>query len=415
MDVIVPSKKRRWRVYLGAFGAVAAIAGVTGSVHQMAQAAPAVARSAVWIDRVQRGQFLREVNAPGTLVSDEVRLVTTRATGIVDRVHAKPGAEVDADTLLIELTNPDLEFAALEAATLVKEARAELLDVRANLGIRRIEQRSTLENAKFEYREALRRSKVSQALVEQNAVSRLDAEQQRERREELEQLIEFHEEHAHVLDSGALAQTAAQRARVEGLRAQADLRAAQFAALKVHAGAPGVLAELEAEVGQQVTIGELLGKVINPLKLKAALRVPEAHAKEVAVGQPVTVTIQNDDVTGRVTRIDPGVREGAVRVEVSFANALPGSARLDLSVDGRIEIERVNGALFMGKPASAAAHETIALFKLTPDGRHAARVAVRLGRSSVRSVEVLSGLGEGDRVILSDLSEWDHEGRIQLE
>jgi multidrug efflux pump subunit AcrA (membrane-fusion protein) len=415
MDVVVAKKKRRWGSYLGVAGVLVALAGVTGGVHRLGQAAPLVPRSSVWIDRVQRGQFLREVNAPGTLVSDEVRLLTARATGIVDRVHLKPGATVEPDTLLLELSNPDLEFAALEAATAVKEARAELLDLQASVGIRRIEQRTALENAKVEYREALRRSKVSEALVGQNAVSKLDAEQQRERKDELEQLIRFHEEHTHVLESGAAAQATAQRARVEGLRAQADLRAAQFAGLKVRAGAAGVLAELEVEVGQQVTIGGLLGKVIDPQKLKAELRVPEAQAEDVAVGQLVRVAIQNDEALGRVTRIDPGVRQGAVRVEVSFDRPLPAGARLDLSVDARIEIERVQGALFTGKPASAGANETVGLFKLAADGQSAERVSVKLGRSSVHSVEVLSGLREGDRVILSDMSEWDHDNRIQLE
>jgi multidrug efflux pump subunit AcrA (membrane-fusion protein) len=364
---------------------------------------------------VQRGAFVREVNAPGSLVSDEVRLVTARATGIVARVHAKPGATVAEATLLVELTNPDLEFAALEAATLVKEARAALLDVEASLGIRRIEQRTALEKAKAEFREAQRRSLASDRLVAQNVVAKLDAEQQRERRDELAQLIRFHEEHVQVLEAGAAAQAAAQRARVEGLRAQAELRAAQFAALQIRAGAVGLLAELDAEVGQQVATGALLGKIIQPDKLKAELRVPEAQAKDVAVGQTVRVTIQKEDVLGRVTRIDPGVREGAVRVDVSFDGRLPASARLDLSVDGRILIEQVDNALYTGKPASAGAHETVGLFKLAADGRSAARAQVRLGRTSVSAVEVLDGLREGDRVILSDMSEWNHVDRIELE
>ena len=239
-------------MYLGGIAAIAVLVAVTGSVHRLGQAAPQVARGGLWIDQVQRGAFMREVTAPGSLVSDEVRLVTARATGIVARVNAKPGATVAADSLLVELTNPDLEFAALEAATVVKEARAALLDVEASLGIRRIEQRTALEKAKVEYREAQRRSLASDRLAAQNAVAKLDAEQLRERRDELGQLIQFHEQHAQVLEAGAEAQATAQRARVEGLRAQADLRAAQFAALQVRAGAAGVLAELDAEVGQQV-------------------------------------------------------------------------------------------------------------------------------------------------------------------
>jgi HlyD family secretion protein len=413
MDVVVP-KRRRWKPYLGGVVALAALAGVTGAVRQLGSAAPQVARSAVWIDAVRRGQFLREVNAPGSLISDEVRLVTARATGVVDRVHVKPGATVTADTLLLELSNPDLEFAALEIATQVKEARAALLDVQAGLAIKRIEQRTVVENAKVEYREALRRSKASDALAG-NAVATLDAEQLRERKNELQQLVAYNEEHAQALEKGAAAQTAAQNARIEGLRAQAELRAAQSAGLQVRAGAPGVLMELAAEVGQQVSLGTLLGKVINPLKLKAELRVPESQAQGVATGQPVRVKIQNEEVTGRVTRIDPGVREGAVRVEVSFEGPLPAGARLDLSVDGRIELERVDGALYTGKPANAGERQTLGLFRLAANGLSAERTQVRLGRTSVSAVEVLGGLREGDRVILSDMSEWEGSDRIELE
>ena len=414
MDVVVP-RKRGWGPMVGIAAAAALLLGITAGVQRLAQAAPRVARGGLWIDRVQRGVFLREVSAPGSLVSDEVRLVTARATGIVARVHVKPGATVAADTLLLELTNPDLEFAALEAATSVKEARAALLDVEASLGIRRIEQRTALEKARVEFREAQRRAAASEQLAVRDAVATLDAAQLRERRDELAQLIRSHEEHSQVLEAGAAAQVAAQRARVEGLRAQADLRATQFEALQVRAGAAGVLAELDVEVGQQIAIGAPLGKVIDPQKLKAELRVPEAQAKDVAVGQSVQVTIQDEDVPGRMTRIEPGVRQGAVLVEVAFEGELPASARLDLSVDGRIQFERADGALYTGKPASAGARETIGLFKLSADGLTAARTQVKLGRTSVSSVEVLAGLREGDRVILSDMAEWNHVDLIELE
>lgn len=414
MDIPVV-KKRRWRGYLGGLLGLIMLAAVTLGVSRLGQAPPRVSKSAVWIDTVRRGELLREISAPGSLVSDEVRLVTARASGTVERVHVKPGAVVAVDTLLLELGNPDLEFAALEAQTTVKAARAELLDVQATLGIQRIELRSSLENARTEYRDAKRRSEANEPLAQHQIVASLDVEQMRERTAELEQRIHMQEEHAQVLEDSAAARLAAQRARVEGQRAQAELRVAQVEALRVRAGAAGVLAELAVEVGQRVTVGTVLGKVIDPTKLKAELRVPEAQANGIAIGQAVRVTMQSDEVRGRVTRIEPAVQEGAVEVEVTFEATLPAQARLDLSVDGRIELERIGTAVYTGKPASAGEGGTVGLFKLLSDGHTAVRVPVRLGRTSVSAVEVLSGLSEGDRVILSDMSEWSQVDRISLE
>jgi multidrug resistance efflux pump len=414
MDIALP-RKRRGGAYLGGLVALLALAGVTLGVSRLRHAAPRVSRAAIWIDTVRRGELVREVSAPGSLVSDDVRIVTARASGTVDRVHVKPGTAVAPDTLLLELSNPDLEFSALEAATEVKAARAELLDVQAALGIQRIEQRTKLEAAKVEYREAKRRSEAIAPLAEQAVVASLDAEQLRERAGELEQRIRLEEEHVQVLQAGGDARAAAQRARVEGLRAQADLRAAQVEALRVYAGAAGLLAELGVEVGERVALGSVLGKVIDPKKLKAELRVPEAQARDIAVGQPVTITVQAEDARGRVTRIDPGVQEGAVKVEVTFEGSLPAGARLDLSVDGRIELARVANAVYTGKPASGGEQSTVSLFKLLADGRTAVRVPVKIGRTSVTAAEVLSGLAPGDRVILSDMSEWSDADRIELE
>lgn len=414
MDVVVPKKRRLWKVAIGLTAAVAATALSAGLVG-LGRTAPRVARNTLWIGEVARGELVREVSAPGALVSDEVRLVTARASGLVDRILVKPGAEVAADQSLIELSNPDLEFAALEAATAVKEARAEVLDLKASLGIQRIEQRSTLENTRAQYGEARRRSEANAPLAEQKIVATLDLEQMREHTSELEQRLRLQEEHAVALASASQARVAASRAKHEGLSAEAKLRAALVAGLDVRAGAAGLLAELTVELGQQVAAGTVLGRIIDPRKLKAELRVPEARAREVAVGQRVRLTVQTDVVTGRVTRIDPTVQQGNVKVEVSFEGDPPSGARLDLSVDGSIETERIDDALFMNKPAVAASGGVISLFRLLDDRRSAYRVRVRLGRSSVNSVEVLDGLRKGDRVILSDMSDWSGVDRIKIE
>jgi len=414
MDIALARKRRKWP-YFGGLGLVVAIGASLLGVGWLDAAAPKVSRSAIWIDGVKRGTFVREVSAPGSLVSDDVRIVTARASGTVDRVLVKAGIEVEPDTLLLELNNPDLEFSALEAATEVKAAQAELLDVQASLGIQRIEQRSLLERTRGEYREARRRADANAPLAAQQVISPLDAQQLRERASELEQRVKFEEEQVSVLEAGGDARAAAQRARVEGLRAQAALRATQVAELEVHAGTKGLLAELGVEVGQRVDLGAVLGKIIDPRRLRAELRVPEDQAADVAVGQRVAVSIQDKPAVGRVTRIEPGVQAGAVRVEVSFEGALPEGARLDLSVDGRIELSRVENAVYTGKPVGSAEQTTLNLFKLRADGREAARVPVRIGRTSVTAVEVLSGLAPGDRVILSDMSEWNHVDRIELE
>ena len=239
---------------------------LTLGIGQLRQAAPRVSRSAVWIDTVRRGPFVREVSAPGALVSDDVRLLTARASGTVDRIHLKTGVLVQPDTLVLELSDPDLEFEALEAATDVKAARAELLDVQSTLGLARIEQLAEVEASRTAYREAKRRFEASSTLAEQSAIASLDAEQLRERAAELQQRVLLQEEHVEVLQSGGAARAAAKRARVEGLRAQAELRAAQVAALRVRAGAAGLLAELGVEVGERIEAGAVLGKMIDPDK-----------------------------------------------------------------------------------------------------------------------------------------------------
>jgi HlyD family secretion protein len=415
MDVVIPRKPRRGKYLLGGAAAAVALTGVAAGIVGMGRAAPGVPRSTLWIDAVQRGELIRDVSAPGTLVSDEVRFVTARVAGLVDRVHVKAGARVEPDTLLIDLSNPDLEFAALEAATAVKQARADALDLQATLGIQRIEQQAEIENVRAQYREAKRRADASAPLAERMVVSRLDSQQMREHSEELSERLKLHEEHAVALGTAAEARLTGQRARVSGLAAQAELRAGMVEALHVRAGAHGLLAEMDIESGQQVASGAVLGKIIDPDKLRAELRVPEARAKEVAVGLPVQVTVQTETVSGHVTRIDPTVQGGNVRVDVDLDGEAPKGARLDLSIDGRIEMERVSDALFIGKPAGAGENGSVSLFRLLDDGRTAIRVVVRLGRSSVNAVEVLSGLRKGDRVILSDMTEWSDVERIELE
>jgi HlyD family secretion protein len=414
MDVLVAKRPRRMRYLIGAAG-VLALAGIGVVLTGLGAAAPRIARSATWIGRVERGDLVVEVNAAGTLVSDEVRFITARVAGLVEQAHVKAGAVVDQGALLITLSNPDLEVAALEAATAVKEAEAQLLDLRASLGMQRIEQRSGLETLRAQYQDARRRSEASTQLAEHKAVAALDFEQLREHAGELAERVRLQQQHTRALGAASHARLTAQRAKVDGLSAQASLRASLVDGLQVRAPTRGLLAQLDVEAGRQVSAGVVLGKIIDPRKLKAELRVPEARARDVTAGQRVQLTIQTESVSGHVTRVDPTVQQGNVRVEVAFDHDAPATARLDLSVDGRIELDRVRDVLFIDKPAKAGGAGTISLFKLLDDGQTAQRVPVRLGKSSATAIEVQSGLRSGDRVILSDMSDWSSADRIELD
>lgn len=414
MDVHLQRKPRAWSPYYAAAGLLLLGIAFTGVTH-LRDAAPKVARSSVWIDSVRRGDLLREVSGPGRIVPQSVRLISARSAGTVERLLLEPGAEVAADSVILELDNPDLELAALEAAGDVKHAEAELLDLQASLQIQMIEQRASVENVAMQMHDAERKARVQEQLAEKDMAAPITLAEARERAGELRARLDFEHEHISVLESASRARIAAKHAELERLRAQAALRQDQVDALKVRAGSSGVLQELPLDVGQQVALGMQLAKVADPKRLKAELRIPEARAKELAPGQSASIEIQHDTVHGRVTHVDPAVQDGSVVVDVAFEDSLPMGAKPDLSVDGRIELERARDVLYTGKPASSGTDQTIGLFRLLPDGKSAERVTVQLGKTSVSAVEVVGGLREGDRVILSDMSEWDRSGRIELE
>jgi len=317
--------------------------------------------------------------------------------------------------VLLKLSNPELELAALEIAGEVKGAEAALLDLEATLAIQRIAQRSTVQKVEMEQREAERQAGANEELAKREMVASLTLAQTRDRAEELNKRLELEREHSTVLASASKARVAAQRAQLERLRAQLKLKQDQVAGLQVRAGTAGVVQELPLEVGEQVAIGARLAKVVDPTRLRAELRVPEARAHGIALGQPARIDVQGVEVEGRVVHVDPAVEGGSVTVDVTLLGELPAGAKLDLSVDGRIELDRLADVLHVDKPAGVGGKGSVSLFKLAPDGQSAARVQVEVGESSVGSVQVLSGLSEGDRVILSDMSEWDATNRVAIE
>jgi multidrug efflux pump subunit AcrA (membrane-fusion protein) len=401
-------------VVLGTAAVLGTLAASWG-LASMRAAAPSVARASVWIDRVRSGELLREVGGPGTLVPEEIRWVVAREAARVERIHVRPGVTVVPETVLIELSNPDLEIQALEASRELGSAEAELADRRGALEMEALAQESRIAQLATEQREAERQARAAEELSKQNLIAALELTRRREVAVELGSRVALERKRASVLDDSSDARLRAAQEKIERLRALSDYRAKQVADLRVAAGLAGTLQELSLEVGQQVSRGQLLAKVARADALKAELRIPEAQAREVRAGQPATVDTRNGVVRGHVVRVDPVVQQGSVTVEVVLDEALPEGARPEQSVDGRIQLERLGNVRIVGRPAAARPGATLQIFVLDESGRYADRRAVKLGGSSVSEIEVVEGLAEGDRVILSDMSEWDTVDRVELD
>ena len=412
----VPRERSRSRRPLLLVGAIAAaLAAVTFGLARLAQAPPVVDRSAVWIDSVRKGSFVRQVGGSGTLVPEQIAWVTARTAGRVERVLLQAGSPVEPDTVLLELANPDLELEALKAERLQKTAEAQLVDLRATLEGERLSQMSERARVRTDYQTARRRAEANERLNELEMVGALEYQRSQEEAAELSDRLRIEEQRSQFLERSSQARLAAQEGDLERLSALAEHQRDRVASLRVRAATAGVLQELDLEVGQRVEAGDLLAKVVEPTKLKAELRIPEKQAREVELGQEVEIDTRGAVILGRVARIDPAVERGTVTVDVALQGELPRGARPDLSVDGRIELERLVDVLYTGRPAFGQAGGSVTLFRLTPDGDGAERVTVRLGGSSVSAIEVVQGLREGDRVILSDMSEWDAVDRIRLD
>src|SRR5690606_15341635 len=377
-------------------------------------AAPTVDRSVVFTDTVRRGTMVRQVRGPGNLVPEDIRWITTLTPGRVERVHVRPGTEVKRGTLLLELSNPDVNIQALQAEQALTAAEARLVELRTNLETQRLNQQAVVAAVRREYEEALRQVRTNEELAREGLVSTIELENARGRAEELRIRNEVEQERLRILTESIEAQLQVQRDQVERLRAIAEFQREQVESMRIRATADGVLQQMNLEVGQWVIPGNTLGAIVQPGRLKAELRIPETQIRDVTVGQPVQIDTRNGIVPGRVLRIDPSVTSGAVKVEVALEGELPRGARPDLSVDGTIEVERLEDVLYVGRPAYGQAESTVGLFKLVEGGSHAVRVPVRLGRASVNTIEVVDGLQVGDIVILSDMSAWDQYDRVRI-
>lgn len=393
---------------------VMAVVAVTVGLRRLRAAAPTVNRSSVWIDTVRRGPMLREVKGQGTLVPEDIRWITAAAPARVERILLRPGAQVTADSVLVELVNPDLELQALEAARQLGAAEAELVNLQASLETQRLAQQSIVASLQSQLGDVRRRAVADEDLSRRGFLSSLEMAQSSDRATEFAGRLTFEKKRLAVQSKGKRAQIAAQRAQLARLRSIADFRRSEVARLKVCAGIEGVLQELPLQPGQSVAAGTLLAKVARPARLKADIRVPETLAKDVQAGQRAAIDTHNGIIPATVTRVEPAVQGGTVLVELALGGPLPAGARPDLSIEGVIEIERLADVLYVGRPAFGQPGATVSLFRLDPDGEGAQRTSVKLGRSSTRTIEVVSGLREGDQVMLSDTSQWDAVERLAL-
>jgi HlyD family secretion protein len=419
MDIARPEfkqQKRRRQIIWGMV-ALACLGGVTVGVSRLKPAAPEVERSTVWTDTVKRGPMLRQVRGIGSLIPSQefTRQIPAETEATVVRILKLPGSQVKADTLLLEMSNPQVEQAAVDARLQLKAAEAEYQSLRVTLRSNLMNQKAGAATVNSDYTQAKLQSDTDKALYDLGVISGLAYKNSKSKSDELTTRNNIEGERLDINQKAIESQLAQQQAKVDQMRVLAELKQKQLDALKVRAGIDGDLVDLPLQVGQHVLPGAELAKVIQPNHLIAQLKIAETQARDVQIGQPALVDTHNGTVSGDVMRVDPAVQNGTVTVDVKLVGDLPKGARPDLSVDGTIDLERLENVLYVGRPAFGQETSTISLFKLDPDGKGGVRVPVKVGRASVNSIQVLEGLHEGDTVILSDMSRYDNTDRIRLD
>lgn len=416
MDVPRPhiaKKKRRRRILFASGGALALVV-ITVALSHLKPAVPSVDRSTVWIDTVKRGPMVREVRGLGTLIPEDIQWVAANTEGRVEKIVIRPGAQVKPDTVILELSSPELEQAAHDAESKLKAAEAELTTLQAKLQRDLLDQESTTARVHSEYEQARMESETNEQLKKNGLVAELQYKTAQVKAAELVNRDAIEQKRFAFARDSIAPQLAAKQAEVDQVKEAAQLKLDQVEALHVKAGMSGVLQQLPVDVGQRVKIGDNLARVADPTKLKAEIKIAETQAKDIQIGEKAAIDTRNGVVTGHVTRVDPAVEQGTVKVDASLDGELPRGARPDLTVDGTIELERLDDVTYVGRPAFGQENNTVGIFKLVPNSSDAVRTPVKLGRSSVNSIEIVSGLQPGDQVILSDTSAWDAHDRISL-
>jgi HlyD family secretion protein len=416
MDIPRPDQskaKRKKRIIYGVIAAIALV-GITVLLGRLKPAAPTVERNLVWVDTVKRGQMLRQVRGLGTLVPEEIRWIAARTQGRVDRIILRPGAQVTPDSVILILANPDVEQAAANADSQLGAAEAALANLRVQLERDVLAAEAAAANAKADFEQSRLRAEVNEQLYKDGLVSQLELRLSLVTAEQAATRHAIEQKRFAFAQESIKPQLAVQEAEVARLRSQARLRHDELDALQVRSSMTGVLSALPVEVGAQVQPGTNLARVADPTRLKAEIRIAETQAKDIVIGLPAQIDTRNGIVAGHVARIDPSVQAGTVTVDVIIDGPLPRGSRPDLSVDGTIELERLDDVIHVGRPAFGQERSTVGIFKLDADGSYATRTQVQLGRSSVNTIEIVNGLQPGDRVILSDMSQWDSADRIKL-
>jgi len=409
-------QKRRRQIALLAV-AVAVVVALTIGVSRLKPAAPLVERGTVWTDTVKRGPMLRQVRGLGSLVptQEAVRQIPAETEATVVRIRMLPGSQVKADTVLVEMSNPQVEQAAIDAQLQLKATEAEYRSLRVRLESDLMNQKAGAATVGADHAQAQRQADTDKALYDLGVISGLTYKASKGKADELTTRNDLESERLKANQNAVETQMAQEQAKVDQMRTLAQLKQKQLDALRVRAGIDGVLVDLPLQVGQHVLPGAMLAKIVQPNHLMATLKVAETQARDVQIDEPASIDTHNGIIAGTVMRVDPAVQNGTVTVDVKLTGDLPKGARPDLSIDGTIDLERLDNVLYVGRPALGQENSTISLFKLRTDGQEAVRVPVKVGRASVNSIQVIEGLHEGDAVILSDMSRWDNTDRIRLD
>ena len=409
----VAAKKRKRRIIIITASVLGLIL-ATIAISRLKPAVPSVERSTVWIDTVKRGPMVRQVRGLGTLVPEDIRWIPTNTEGRVEKIIIWPGTHVEPDSVILELSSPELEQAAHDAALQATAAEAELTTLRATLQRELLDQEATTTKAKSDYEQAKMERETNDQLAKNGLVAVLQYKTSKVKEAELANRNDIEQKRLAFARDSIDPQLAAKQAAVDQAKQLAKLKTDQVEALHVRAGMSGVLQQLPVQIGQRVKVGDNLARVADPTKLKAQVKIAETQAKDIQVGQKAVIDTRNGTANGHVTRVDPAVEQGTVTVDVAFDEPLPKGARPDLSVDGTIELEHLDNVIYVGRPAFGQENNTVGMFRLVDGSSEAVRTSVKLGKSSVNTIEILSGLKPGDQVILSDTSAWDAHERIRL-
>jgi HlyD family secretion protein len=416
MDIQRPSNARAKKIRRIAYGTITLLllGGVTYALSKLKPAAPHVDAGTIWADTVKRGPMLREVRGLGTLVPEDIRWVAAQTDAHVDKWVLRPPAIVKPNSIIMELSDPTVQKDAVDAQYQLKGAEADYQNLKVQVNSDLMSQKATEASVRSDYMQAKIQHDTDVKLVKEGLTSVLIEQKSRVTEEQLKIRMELEAERTKIASDSASAKLLAQQAKVEQMKALYGLKMSQVEALHVRAGIDGVLQLLPVDVGQHVTPGMNLARVADPKKLRAEVKIAETQAKDVVPGQKASIDTRNGIVNGHVSRVDPSVINGTVTVDVTIDDPLPPGARPDLSVDGTITLENLKDVLYVGRPVHGQTDSTIGIFKLTEDGSEATRINVKLGRSSVNTIEILDGLKVGDKVILSDMSAWDAFDRISL-